>query len=556
MFAGNLSVTSNLVTISTEKSKRKSIRFEGSIWQTAEFDSYDYVEHHHHHIDDHRDKHQSWDLQSTLSTISSEDVSSEELSDGESEALTFDETASEAEHCESFHLDDNASHHNWEEQESVGDIPTATTNRDRDTGLPEEIPGEGHNLREEVVEPEMMHRESRSYEKRREKREQKPVITVTPASKNEIRKSLEITLDRSFETVWQTIQRVFPNEENGDADIEYLKSIYPDRRDQIAFLDWLKDTQIPKVVSISKKPKSTCKADSEPQPVPQPQSQPTSPPSPVEVNTKPVMPEAPMLMAIEFVHRFDTISFNNKSSSDSLAELIRCMERNPRVCIPVGYDGNILYRLFPKHNGLRAHSDPTESPEVLSISFLGVNTAVQPKYPSIPHECRRPDLPETSTTSSGTDLNAPGFVSFQLGQLEYARRPDPNSEGWPKAGEENAAELVWEETGFCLVARLGPSGRTHGVYAVYDMFPPDRTTHVRPAEPVKHRLWGLLPVPGQAGKSTVGEKVERFSCARLASRTGVLGTHHRFKWTEVIGHPVELVRVVKGVDGRPVRASV
>ncbi|KAK3357844.1 hypothetical protein B0T25DRAFT_540350 [Lasiosphaeria hispida] len=122
----------------------------------------------------------------------------------------------------------------------------------------------------------------------------------------------------------------------------------------------------------------------------------------------------------------------------------------------------------------------------------------------------------------------PDFVFFQLGELEYT----------PYTTATTTAIRRWDETGFYVVARIGPSGKMDGIFAVYRM--PSEDDNVDEAINAEDD-WGLLPTP----LGSLDSMAKRFFCARLGGSLGELGDDHRLDWEDNILYedPVELVPV-------------
>ncbi|KAK3352897.1 hypothetical protein B0T25DRAFT_568144 [Lasiosphaeria hispida] len=162
-------------------------------------------------------------------------------------------------------------------------------------------------------------------------------------------------------------------------------------------------------------------------------------------------------------------SFNSLVDTASLigqtfrTKLTRSTRENPELTVPIGSDADYLYRLVVYPYYLRAHDqncsyrslDGTE--ELLDCSILGRSTQ----------------------SAESDDEHGPSFVFFQLRPLQYTWRNDEDG-GLPGSAMEGAADMdddddaeddvEWLDTNFCLVARLGQSGRSTGIYAVYNMF--------------------------------------------------------------------------------------
>ncbi|KAK3345920.1 hypothetical protein B0T25DRAFT_583207 [Lasiosphaeria hispida] len=221
--------------------------------------------------------------------------------------------------------------------------------------------------------------------------------------------------------------------------------------------------------------------------------------------------------------------------------------------VPIGHDQDFVYRLLADPDGLVPHNrhmghfTPAEEP-LLPCYILGVNTTVQPCEPALPASRRKANLSEVSTHSAESDDNeAPGFIFFTLGPLEYSRHRLVG--GSSSVVDENGLE--WKRTGFCLIARVGDFGHISGVYATYDMFLLGATdiTHVwfptkedvsggPSRDQITSENWGIPPGGGEGGGIN-----EQFSLARIGDTVGSLGFARPIMWHDEVEHPVELVRV-------------
>ncbi|KAK3290119.1 uncharacterized protein B0H64DRAFT_368915 [Chaetomium fimeti] len=265
----------------------------------------------------------------------------------------------------------------------------------------------------------------------------------------------------------------------------------------------------------------------------------------------------------EFVRQVDSISFFNNKVCDELLEAMNTFRFS--VVVPMGFDGNIIYRLMVEVPSLPAH--PREVPATVHSSdlllrccFLGVNLTVQPRAVScrdstfgpIPH----PDLSTASTRPGrGDNTDGPGFVCFQLGTLEYSRRRKSRRGPWTD-GESDLPDSRWKNTGFVAVARLSPSGRTDGIYAIYNMFmlreayDPDEDDEDEDDAYDEYSgddaVMGPHPYSGLPSAYSLGENAGRlFWCAKLGPNLSSFGKDHQMVWTEKTEHPVEVVRVKK-----------
>ncbi|KAH6844918.1 hypothetical protein B0I37DRAFT_343653 [Chaetomium sp. MPI-CAGE-AT-0009] len=254
----------------------------------------------------------------------------------------------------------------------------------------------------------------------------------------------------------------------------------------------------------------------------------------------------PRVTAEEFVTKADSTNFFSHEDREELLESINGV--CPTV-VPIGFDGNVLYRLITEPFSLQAHPREDAAPSsdlLLEPCFLGVNLTVQPPEPDGPSL----GLSTISKRSAkGDDTDAPGFVFFQLGELQYGRRIDGRQGPWNNDDEVNFP-LGWDRTGFVLVARVGESGRVDGIYAMYNMFTTDNGGYEEDLKLlVTHSYWGIPPTATLDGG-------DQFSCAKLGPRLSSFGKDHQIVWSEKIEHPVELVRVKHSKDGRVLRATV
>ncbi|KAL6891148.1 hypothetical protein HDV57DRAFT_513601 [Trichoderma longibrachiatum] len=251
-----------------------------------------------------------------------------------------------------------------------------------------------------------------------------------------------------------------------------------------------------------------------------------------------------VLTSARFVEMADSISFINEAERK---ELLPGLEWALRPWIPLGHDKTTLYRLLPAIHNLTPQQSgkfPSTDHEILDTAFLGVNTTVQPREPSLPLNRRALNLSEQSTQSAESDdIEAPGFVFHELGVLESLECDAADQ--MPTTFEQGVdCEGDWEPTGFCVVARLGHTGHMDGVYIIYNMNPLQENSLER--KQVTHAAWGIPP-------SSPGEQ---FSCARIGSSLRDFCFGHQLVWTEQVRHPVELVWAVRSPMGGAMRVTV
>jgi hypothetical protein len=262
-------------------------------------------------------------------------------------------------------------------------------------------------------------------------------------------------------------------------------------------------------------------------------------------------PSPPALSAPDFISVVDKAHL--VQWSDDLSNfVVSAIIHGRKLSIPVGFDSEYVYRLVPNPLGLIPHDrnlssttkDARREP-LLQRYLLGVNFNVQPWQPKSSASSRTMNMPDESPRSgqSKVESNAliPGFIFFQLGELQAASHGLQSVYSGPEARKtllEQQDDHSWEPTGFYLVARLGPTGKMAGVYAIYDEFPIHLDTGRR--EHTRDHNWGVLP-RGDADLARDG--IGQFSLAKIGQRLGELGYHKRLRLTENLHYPVELVRV-------------
>lgn len=254
---------------------------------------------------------------------------------------------------------------------------------------------------------------------------------------------------------------------------------------------------------------------------------------------------AGILTPARFVELVDGINFFNAAERK---ELLPGLTWAYRPWIPIGYEGTTFYRLLPSIHNLTPQNEkyPKTSHDILDPAFLGVNTTVQPREPSLPLNRRALNLSEQSTQSAESDdADAPGFVFHELGELEYmdfetaAEMPTTLKEGDDIINE-------WEPTGFSVVARLNYFGRINGVYVIYNMRPYDRHEGTGMRIQITDDEWGI---PFSAPEL-------QFSCARIGNALQDFGFKKKLEWKEQTQHPVELVWTVRASNGGAMRVTV
>lgn len=238
----------------------------------------------------------------------------------------------------------------------------------------------------------------------------------------------------------------------------------------------------------------------------------------------------------ELLYTLDTMNYNDKSSR---AKLLTAMYREISPWIPVGRDENgDFYRIVLNPDALLADQDsPPGSHELVSRNVLGVNTNVQPFTPAYD---RVDNMPNKSTRlNESDDSDNGGFVFHQIGNLEI----------WCDGQEnlrtlEDAGNGPWFTTTYAAVVKVNHSGASEGIYIIFDFYEPDEATQNRlPRYNGSH--WGYL-----------GDTTMQFSVAKIADKISELDLFRPFHLTEIIPHPVEIVRVGTSPQGSMVRVTI
>ncbi|KAK2766695.1 hypothetical protein FQN54_006008 [Arachnomyces sp. PD_36] len=216
--------------------------------------------------------------------------------------------------------------------------------------------------------------------------------------------------------------------------------------------------------------------------------------------------------------------------------------------IPLGIDSdNIRYRIIP--NNLRElfedQKPPSVQGELIDYHIMGVNTNVQPAQPEEPYPPSRLGLPPKSTDlNEFDDWQGGGFVFYHLGYLETWSGPE---ESWLQGRSRPARE--WDSDNWNVVIRLSSDGTPGGIYVIYDMYPPDDLIDERGDAKIEGDHWGFFP--------NAAEYLHpQFSMAKVADDIRQLGFDYKLNLTEVVEHPVEIVRAVKTLRGTIVRTTV
>jgi hypothetical protein len=233
------------------------------------------------------------------------------------------------------------------------------------------------------------------------------------------------------------------------------------------------------------------------------------------------------------INKVDSMDYRN---DDAQTELVDWLERDAKPWIPIGKDQTRHYRLVPGAYCLIAHNDDYNTPhEMLCDNVLGVNTNVIPGK-SAPDRDQQRDLLALSTASNGTHNSESGFVFHQLGTLERFAGDRNQTTSMAKLGRG-----TWMSTGFCVVVRFGSTGQSQGIYIIYDMFPENAEGDRVQIE--SGNDWGRL----------VPDAPPQFSCAKIGTtlrelQPGSTG-FKTLTLTEMIHHPVEIVRAVMSPNG-------
>lgn len=241
----------------------------------------------------------------------------------------------------------------------------------------------------------------------------------------------------------------------------------------------------------------------------------------------------------DLINKVDSMDYRNDSAQEELAEWL---ERDVKPWIPLGKDQTKHYRLVPGAYCLIAHNDDYNTPhEMLCENVLGVNTNVIPGK-SAPDRNRQRNLLALSTASNGTHDSEGGFVFHQLGTLECFAGDRSQTTSMDKLGRG-----TWMSTGFCVVVRFGSTGQSQGIYIIYDMFPENVEGDRVQIESGDH--WGrlVLDAPLQFSSAKIGATLRELQPGSTGFKALTL--------TEMIHHPVEIVRAVRSPNGSIVRVT-
>jgi hypothetical protein len=240
------------------------------------------------------------------------------------------------------------------------------------------------------------------------------------------------------------------------------------------------------------------------------------------------------------INKIDSMNYRNDYAQSVLVDWL---ERDVKPWIPIGKDQIAHYRLVPGAYCLMAHKDDYNTPhQILCENVLGVNTNIAPRKPARDRS-QQQNMPEISTASNETDNGKGGFVFHQLGTLEYFAGARSQTTSMDKLGRS-----AWLSTGFCVVVRFGSAGQAKGIYLIYDMFP--ENVDGDRVEIESGNTWGRL----------VPDAALQFSCAKVGATLRELQPgSDGFKaltLTELIGHPVELIRAARSSNGGIIRVTV
>jgi hypothetical protein len=178
---------------------------------------------------------------------------------------------------------------------------------------------------------------------------------------------------------------------------------------------------------------------------------------------------------------------------------------------------------------------------MLCENVLGVNTNVIPGK-SAPDRNRQRNLLALPTSFNATHDRECGFVFHQLGTLEFFARGRSQTTSMDKLGR-----ATWMSTGFCVVVRFGSTGQSQGIYIIYDMFPENVEGDRIQIEGGDR--WGKLVLddPLQLSSAKIGATLRELQPGPTGFKALTL--------TEMIRHPVEIVRAVRSPNGGIVRVT-
>ena len=244
----------------------------------------------------------------------------------------------------------------------------------------------------------------------------------------------------------------------------------------------------------------------------------------------------PPMSRNELVHFLDTMDYNDRSSR---AKLVTAMYREITPWIPIGRDENgDFYRIVLNPDALLPDQRcPPESHGLVWSNVLGVNTNVQPHIPTHNRANDRPEKSRRINVSDDSDDS--GFIFHQIGNVEIWCDEQGNLQTLKDAGEG-----PWFTDSYAAVMRINKSGASNGVYVMFDFYEPDDVNGNR------------FPKRNDPSWGHLGDGTTQFSCARIADKISDLDLFRPFHLTEIITHPVEIVRVINSAQGSMIRATI
>jgi hypothetical protein len=234
----------------------------------------------------------------------------------------------------------------------------------------------------------------------------------------------------------------------------------------------------------------------------------------------------------DLINKVDSMDYRSSSAREELAEWL---ERDVKAWIPIGKDQKGYYRLVPGAYCLIAHNDDYNAPhKLLSENVLGVNTNVIPGK-SAPDRDRQRNLV--------ADHGQGGFVFHQLGTLEHFVGDHSQTTSMDKLGRGS-----WWPTGFCVVVRFDSTGRSQGIYIIYDMFPENIEGDRVQIESGDTWCTSGPDAPLKFSFAKIGTTLRRLQPGSTGFKALTL--------TEMIHHPVEIVLAMWSPNGSIVRVTV
>lgn len=219
-------------------------------------------------------------------------------------------------------------------------------------------------------------------------------------------------------------------------------------------------------------------------------------------------------------------NFNNSSDVKLLKEAINSGSERGKLSFGRCFDDH--YRTALRTKGLINKAKPIPDRLILPSEYVGVNREA-------PVELTHQQF----VSDESDESSSPGFVSYQLGQVEQFEGEDLDAEDFGH----------WQYTGFCAVIQFSTTGDATGIYLLYDFYQIDECSGFNLQLKNEH-------FPKCRGYLDGYEKP--FWCAKIVDGKdiGSLSQGFVFALEDIDYHRVQLTRVVQTSLGTIIRAEV